>query len=94
MLLWKQRGYADDQMPELLIPVDCPQCVFYLWEYWLDMNQRGRTSNGFNYNPITNLEVESWARRRRITLLPFENLLLDALESVFLRIRNKEKQST
>lgn len=80
-------------MPELLHPVECPECVMYLWEYFLDMCKR-RTSNGFGVNPITEEGVVAWQRRRGIQLLPFENKLIDALEFVFMRIRNKEKAKT
>lgn len=88
MSLWRQNFFKPEEMPEELKPVDCPDNVKYLWEYFLSMSKR-RTSNGFGYNPLTDQQVESWARRRGITLLPFENMLLDELEPVFLSIVNK-----
>jgi hypothetical protein len=93
MVHWRQSQFREEQMPEQLRPVECPSCVMYLWDYFRDMNRR-RTSNGYGYNPITEEGVQAWARRRRITLLPFENELLDELEYVFLRIKNKEKAKT
>lgn len=88
---WRQLNYREDKMPEQLRPVDCPACVLYIWGYFLDMGQR-RTSNGFGYNPIPDDQLMAWARRRRIALLPFEHRLLDRLESVFLRIKNRDKK--
>lgn len=90
MLHWKYMNYAEDKMPELLRRVEVPLGVMYLWEYFLDMSAR-RTHNGYSYNPVTNQEVRAWEERKRIRLNPFENKIIDAIERVFLRIRNAPK---
>lgn len=89
---WRQSGYAEDKMPEQLRPVEHNESAAYLWEYFCDMSRR-RTSNGFSLNPITDEGVEAWARRRRVRLLPFEHRLIDAMEEVFLRIKNRPKEA-
>lgn len=93
MTHWRQHGYAEDKRPPQLRPVEVPECIQYLWGYFLDMNRR-RTSNGFSVNPITEEGVVSWARRRGIRLLPFENRLIDAMEEVYIRIKNRPKEGT
>ena len=83
--------------PEQLQPVDCPEAVRYLWEYFRSMNIR-RASSGFGSimhegagrrNPISHGEMESWARRNRFTLEPFEEQALDALEMMYLQHQPK-----
>jgi hypothetical protein len=78
------------QWPEGWEPVECPNEVLYLWEYFASMNTR-RTSSGFGPNPISEGELASWAARRRIVLEPFENRALDALEFMYLRSQAKKK---
>jgi hypothetical protein len=78
-------------MPEQLTFIPCPEEVKYLWEYFKRMNKR-RTTNGYSVNPITDEGVEAWARRRGIVFTPFENDMLDALEAVYLSIKNKAKK--
>jgi len=84
--LWRQSG----SMPEQLWPVDCPDAVQYLWEYFCNMNAR-RTHGEHGPNPITDEGVEAWARRRGIVLQPFENEALDALEQFYLSSTAKSK---
>ncbi len=72
----------------MLRPVECPDEVKYLWEYFLSMSRR-RTSNGFGPNPIPDEGVEAWARRHRIQLQSFENQALDAIESMYLSIQSR-----
>lgn len=75
----------------LLQAVEHDESVEYIWEYFCSMNAR-RTSNGFGPNPITEEGVEAWARRRGIRLEPWENRLLDALESLFMSLQAKVKK--
>ena len=88
--MWRQDGFDPDKMPPELQPVECDQCVRYLWNYFLDMSRR-RSGNGYGHNPISHEGVEAWARSRRITLQPFEHQMLDAIETVFISIMNKSK---
>lgn len=76
--------------PPELVPVDCPEEIKYLWSYFLDISFR-RTKTESGPNPISHSELESWARRNRYELQPFEYRALDALESTFLGL-NKPKE--
>lgn len=68
-------------MPEELVPVDCPLEVRYLWEYYSSMRHRVRTQE------LTDLHVMMWCFLRGIELSAFEVEVLEALDNVFLDIR-------
>ena len=70
-------------LPEQLQPVDCPDEIGYLWEYFLSMHKR-RTSNGYGANTIASAEMHSWAWLRGVTLLPFELDALDSVEAAYM----------
>lgn len=87
----------DALLPEQLEPVECPHEVFYLWEYFLQINRR-RGNNGFTRNPISETELQAWQQRHGIRLEGFENYAIDALEDVFMtqqsnQAKNKETQT-
>lgn len=69
-------------------PIICPESTAYLWEYWISMDTR-RTSNGFGPNPVTDAEVESWARRHGVQLNLWENMALDAIEFAYFVSKQK-----
>jgi hypothetical protein len=77
-------------VPEQLLPVECPESVLYIWEYFSSMNDR-RTFNEHGPNPITHEGVEAWARRRGIALERFEQDALDALEGLYFHLRAVKK---
>ncbi len=78
--LLRQKGVTH----ELLEASECPDSLFYIWEYFLTMNIR-RTGNGYGPNPLTPPEVEAWARLHGVRLTPFEAEALDGLETRFLK---------
>lgn len=78
--VWRQTGV----MPPELAPVECPEELLYLWGYFLDVGLR-RSGNGYSINPVSNLELEAWARVVGIgELTPFEVDALTALELLYL----------
>lgn len=85
---WRQDGYNPDLMPQELDTIDPPDCLLYLWNYFLDMGSR-RQSNGYHDMPLPHAEVVAWERRRGVHLLPFENDLIDKLDALFVKVQTK-----
>lgn len=54
-----------------------------VWGLFLALTM-GRTGNGFGPNPLSNAEIESYARMAREPIRPFEFEMLRALDGVFL----------
>jgi hypothetical protein len=54
-----------------------------VWGLFLALTM-GRTGNGFGPNPLSNAEIESYARMAREPIRPFEFDMLRALDGVFL----------
>ena len=76
-------------MPDELVPVECPECMVYLWEYFQEMGLR-RTNNGFTKSAIGELELEAWQRRKKIQFEQFEFRAMDALEATYLIHQQKQ----
>ena len=86
---WRQRGYSEADIPELLVPVEVAQELKYLWVMFAQLNSR-RTTNGMSVNPISHSDFEAWERREvirptGIPLTSFEVKTLNMLEQVFLK---------
>ena len=77
--------------PEQLREIPCEESAKYLWWYFLSMNAR-RGTNGFSANPITNAEVLAWSARKGIKLEPFENDILDSIETLFMTLTAPKKE--
>ena len=86
---WKMLNYDPAEMPAQLKEVECADEVMYLWDYFESMNLR-RTSNGFGLNPVTEEALQGWQKRWKITLEPFEWLIIDALETLYLSEKAKQ----
>lgn len=69
-------------MPADLNVPDLPYEVTYIWEYFLLLN--AKRSAGLGSNPLSEVEMEAWQRRRGIQFDPFEIECIDALDRVYL----------
>lgn len=76
---WRDTG----EMPPELGPVECPDSMRYLWEYFTSLSKR-RSGIGYPSNAISNQELRSWAAGRGIALEPFEVEALEELEAAYL----------
>jgi hypothetical protein len=70
-------------MPPELEAIECPEEMLYVWEYFRGMCAR-RQHNGRNFEPLSNTEIEAWARLRGVRLTPSEVQAIDELEMMYL----------
>lgn len=75
----EQTGKRPAQLDVARLPVE----VAHIWEYFLRLNAK-RTCGVAAPNPLSEVEIEAWERRRRIRLDPFESDCIDALDEVYL----------
>lgn len=70
-------------MPELEELPELPPEYQYIWEWFWQLAQ-GRGSNGFGLNPLSYLEIASWAQLNAVELLPWEAKALRTIDACYL----------
>lgn len=81
------------KMPEQLDIPELPYEVAHIWDCFLKLSAK-RTSGFKERNPLSELEIEAWERRRRMRLDPFEIECIDALDRVYLDCSTKPAPPT
>ncbi len=74
-------------MPEQLKPVEVPECVLHIWDWFAQMSPK--RTNGMGVAPITSLEIEAWCRLHEVQITPFEVQALEAIDSTYVSSSDK-----
>lgn len=64
---------------------ELPDAFAHIWDWFYELASR-RTTGMSGFNPISHMEVEAWARLRRIDVAPWEVRLLLQLDAVMLEV--------
>ena len=72
------------EFPPGFEPINCPPEVLYIWDIWCALNRRRQEGNAVSYSDIV-----SWSELSRVNVLPFEMSILDQIEDIFFKKRNK-----
>jgi hypothetical protein len=75
--------------PEDLAPLPYPHELHYLLEYFWKISIKRQ--NGMGANSLTSSEILAWQTRNRIRFDPFEESVIDRLDSLFLQHQNKPR---
>lgn len=63
--------------------------ILYIWDYFISMNNRRTATAMGDENPLSSLEILSWARLNKVPISAFESRVLDRLEVMYFRIKAK-----
>lgn len=69
----------------------CPIEVEYLWDWFCRI--AGKRQIGMAANALASSEILDWQRRYRLRFEPFEESVIDRLDSLYLSIINKKADS-
>ncbi len=77
-------------MPSELDIPSVPVELGYLWDYFHSMNRK-RTAGAMQVDPLSDAQILAWQQRNRITLSPFENECIDALDAAYMAHVGRKK---
>jgi hypothetical protein len=89
--VWKQEFYRPESIPPMLIPVELPDEIRYLWDYFLEMSPR-RDTGGMSGGTISSTELRAWMQNTGVTLSAWEVRALDLLEALRKHVPTTESQ--
>ena len=72
---------------------DFPIGLENIWEIFLKLSS-GRASSGFGPNPISYLDIKSWADINNVKLYPWEVGLIRDLDTVYLKVISARSSRT
>lgn len=72
----------------MLATPDLPHELEYIWGWFADLNRKRQ--NGMCVNPLASVEILAWQARRRIRLDPWEEAVIDRIDSLYVTHQNKK----
>lgn len=66
----------------------CPPEVEYLWQWFCLLSPKRQI--GMAMNALTSTEILDWQRRYRTRFEPFEESVIDRLDSIYISTNNKK----
>lgn len=85
--LERQSGFTPDQLKG----AEFPEFFRSVWSYFLELCS-ARTSNGFGANPITFLDIKTWAELTQTPISPNEVRIIKQLDSIYLTHQAKKSK--
>ncbi|MDI6742662.1 MAG: hypothetical protein QMD11_07970 [Smithella sp.] len=71
------------KMPEQLKPVDIPDFVNYLWQWFLELS-RGRGYAEYGPMPLSYSEIKAWAQLTKTELQSWELNVIKKIDLIYL----------
>lgn len=67
--------------------VPFPPALVYLWTVYNKIRRR-KGSNGFGPSPIEGQDIESFERRHRFPLAPWEHEVIEELDDLYMKVQS------
>jgi hypothetical protein len=65
----------------------------YLWDIY-DKIRRRKGSSGFGPSPIEGHDIESYQRRYRFPLAPWEHEVIEGLDDLYMKVQREAARGT
>jgi hypothetical protein len=80
-----------DIMDPQLVPVECPSCILYLWEYFCELSG-GRQMSEAGPGPISYREIKAWSDMTGNALAPWEVETVKRIDAVYLKLAYAQRK--
>jgi hypothetical protein len=81
-----------DAIEEELRGVPFPPELIYLWDIFNKIRRR-KGSSGFGPSPIEGQDIESFERRHRYPLAPWEHEIVEDLDDLYMKVQGEAARS-
>lgn len=85
---WKQSGVLPEQLDYPPIPVE----IQHIWGWWVELDSTRAV--GMDLSHISYTEIVNWSNLLKIGITRFEVQCIMALDSAYLRIRQKQQAAS